>query len=161
MSPPPTWTDEQIRRLGELWTQGVSAGEIGKRIGLSRSAVLGKLSRLGLLGMLRPTLPRPEPDRSAKPRSRDSNPADGTGPRRRRGPALLREVATGAEARLWTTRLSGECAWPVAGHGPDVLACCAPVGHDRQAWAYCPAHRGLMFIAAKPVDVEALVRRAR
>ncbi len=161
MSPPPSWTAEQIRRLGELWTQGVSAGEIGKRLGVSRSAVLGKLSRLGLLGMVRQTLPKLELERSAKPRPRGSAPVAGNGPRRRRGPGLLREVATGAEARLWTTRRPGECAWPVAGHGPDLLACCAAVGHDRHAWAYCPAHRGLMFIPAKPVDVEALVRRAR
>ena len=158
MSPPPTWTEHDIRLCAELWTRGFSASAIGKQLGVSRCAVLGKLHRLGLMGAARGSQPKLGPQPVRAPRA--SGPAP-MGPRRRRGPRILREVATGFEARPWISRAPGECAWPVAGEGEHVLACCAPVGHDRAIWAYCPAHRGLMFRPAPAVDVEQLLRRTR
>jgi hypothetical protein len=44
------WTQEQCKELERLWTDGKSAAAIGTTLGLSRGAVLGKLSRLQLLG---------------------------------------------------------------------------------------------------------------
>ena len=45
------WTDEEIRRLMELWSAGHSASEIARRLGRpSRNSVIGKLHRLGLIG---------------------------------------------------------------------------------------------------------------
>ncbi len=158
MSPPSTWTDQDIRRCADLWSRGFSASAIGKQLGVSRGAVLGKLHRLGLLGAARGSQPKPRPE-PARPARAPRFAAKG--PRRRRGPRILREVVTGFEARPWLSRQPGECAWPVAGEGEHVLACCAPVGHERGAWAYCPAHRGLMFRPAPEVDVELLLRRVR
>jgi RNA polymerase primary sigma factor len=44
------WTDERVERLKRLWGTGMSANEIAKKLGgTSRNAVIGKLSRLGLL----------------------------------------------------------------------------------------------------------------
>ncbi len=43
------WTPERIAVLSRLWREGLSATEIAEKIsGISRSAVLGKLHRLGL-----------------------------------------------------------------------------------------------------------------
>lgn len=42
------WNDEQIRTLKRLWSEGYSAGEIAMVLGCSRSAVIGKVHRLGL-----------------------------------------------------------------------------------------------------------------
>lgn len=43
------WTPERIAVLQRLWKEGLSASEIAEKIsGISRSAVLGKLHRLGL-----------------------------------------------------------------------------------------------------------------
>ena len=157
MSPPSTWTEQDIRLCADLWARGFSASAIGKQLGVSRGAVLGKLHRLGLMGAARGSQPKLKPP---PVRAHAGSPAI-KGPRRRRGPRILREVATGFEARPWISRAPGECAWPVAGEGEHILACCAPVGHDRTAWAYCPAHRGLMFRPAPVVDVEQLLRRTR
>jgi GcrA cell cycle regulator len=44
------WTQEQCKELERLWTAGMSATDIGTTLGFSRGAVLGKLSRLQLLG---------------------------------------------------------------------------------------------------------------
>lgn len=42
------WTEETIARLKELWEQGLSTAEIGRQIGITKNAVVGKAHRLGL-----------------------------------------------------------------------------------------------------------------
>jgi len=43
-----TWTDERIDQLTELWGAGQSATQIGKVLGMSKNAVIGKAHRLKL-----------------------------------------------------------------------------------------------------------------
>jgi GcrA cell cycle regulator len=50
------WTDETIARLRALWADGHSTAEIGRRMGVSKNAVVGKAHRLNLP-------PRPSPIR--------------------------------------------------------------------------------------------------
>lgn len=56
------WDDDTIRHLRELWAQGLSTAEIGRRLGVSKNAIVGKAHRLDLDG-------RPSPIRreSGKP----------------------------------------------------------------------------------------------
>lgn len=42
------WTPEAIRTLKKLWDRGKSTIEIGKELGISKNAVVGKAHRLGL-----------------------------------------------------------------------------------------------------------------
>ena len=42
------WADETIVRLRELWSEGHSTAEIGRRLGVSKNAVVGKAHRLDL-----------------------------------------------------------------------------------------------------------------
>ena len=44
------WTDARIAELKELWFEGYSASECGKKLGVSRNSVIGKIHRLGLTG---------------------------------------------------------------------------------------------------------------
>src|SRR5689334_24902519 len=44
----PTWTDERIELLKRHFEAGLSCREIAADIGVSRNAVIGKLSRLNL-----------------------------------------------------------------------------------------------------------------
>lgn len=79
------WTDDVIVRLRALWMEGHSTAEIGRRLGVSKNAVVGKAHRLELP-------PRPSPIRR-----------DGSGlsrpraPRRVSGPTLPPLVCTRAE----------------------------------------------------------------
>jgi GcrA cell cycle regulator len=43
------WNDETIARLRTLWNEGMSTAEIGRRMGVSKNAVVGKAHRLGLV----------------------------------------------------------------------------------------------------------------
>ncbi|HET6306282.1 MAG TPA: GcrA family cell cycle regulator [Rhodopila sp.] len=42
------WDEETIRHLRELWAQGHSTAEIGRRLGVSKNAIVGKAHRLDL-----------------------------------------------------------------------------------------------------------------
>src|SRR5207342_1780903 len=42
------WTDDTIRKLRQLWSAGHSTAEIGRRMGISKNAVVGKAHRLDL-----------------------------------------------------------------------------------------------------------------
>ncbi len=69
------WTEETITRLRSLWSEGHSTAEIGRRLGVSKNAVVGKAHRLDLAARpspirrdgTRPAQPRPSPRRLAGP----------------------------------------------------------------------------------------------
>ena len=42
------WNEETIARLRALWAEGLSTAEIGRRMGISKNAVVGKAHRLNL-----------------------------------------------------------------------------------------------------------------
>ncbi len=42
------WTPEKTKLLAQYWDEGHSAGEIGKLLGMTRNAVIGKKNRAGL-----------------------------------------------------------------------------------------------------------------
>jgi len=42
------WTKERISELRRLWAEGLTTGEIGKKLSVSKNAVVGKAHRLRL-----------------------------------------------------------------------------------------------------------------
>ena len=42
------WDDENVGRLRELWDQGLPTAQIGKLLGFTKNAVVGKAHRIGL-----------------------------------------------------------------------------------------------------------------
>ena len=95
------WNDETIARLRLLWDEGLSTAEIGRRLGVSKNAVVGKAHRM--------TLPaRPSPIR------RDgSGPARPAAPRRVVGPTLPPLPATCLEPIVVTASRPQPAAKPV------------------------------------------------
>jgi len=43
-----TWNEENVARLRELWDQGLPTAQIGKLLGFTKNAVVGKAHRIGL-----------------------------------------------------------------------------------------------------------------
>lgn len=58
------WSEEIIAQLKDLWAEGLSTAEIGRRLSITKNAVVGKAHRLGLP-------PRPSPIRrnGSKPKA--------------------------------------------------------------------------------------------
>ena len=135
------WSDAAIERLKALWAEGFSASECGKRMGVSRNSVIGKIHRLGLSGLHR----RP---RAPGPRRRRSDYGTRRGPRT--APARLLETGEQQLSRpeppsppgrqYWRTLLDlkvGECRWPEG--DSDYTFCGAP----QAAGSYCGKHHAL------------------
>ncbi|HME21014.1 MAG TPA: GcrA family cell cycle regulator [Acetobacteraceae bacterium] len=72
------WAEETIVRLRTLWDEGLSTAEIGRRLGVSKNAVVGKAHRLDLPA--RPSPIRRDGSGPAAPRR--------SAPRRLAGPTL-------------------------------------------------------------------------
>lgn len=139
------WLSERTDLATRLWRAGESAGAIAKALdcGLSRSAVVAKMHRLGLTRP--PAVARIAIRLAASGRMRALRAGD-------RPPCLSDEklgppsVTETPHARPWMTRRFDECAFPVACAGADLHACCAP-GRSRRPGgaAYCDAHYAAMF----------------
>ena len=141
-APLPTWTDERLELLKGHFAAGLTCRQIAAEIGVSRNAVIGKLSRLGLT---RDKPPGGEP-RAKRPRER----------RGRSVPRLqyemLREVydeAAFAETpvesahRCSLFELSKEhCRWPVNAEAEEFSFC----GNTPLAGLpYCQGHTRLAY----------------
>ena len=137
----PTWTTERVELLKSHFAAGLTCRQIAAEIGVSRNAVIGKLSRLGLT--------RERPDDEARPRK----------PRERRGrpvPRLQYEMlravyadvpAPGAtivsEHRCSLFELSKErCRWPVNAEAEAFAFCGNP---PMAGLPYCPGHTRLAY----------------
>jgi GcrA cell cycle regulator len=44
----PEWTPERVAALMALWQEDITTSEIGRRLGITKNAVIGKVHRLGL-----------------------------------------------------------------------------------------------------------------
>src|SRR5260370_20237734 len=47
-TPSSGWTDDKVASSRELWDEGLPSAEIGRRLGISKNAVIGKAWRLEL-----------------------------------------------------------------------------------------------------------------
>jgi len=43
------WTEEMVESLKKMWDEGLSTGEIGRRLGVSKNSIVGKVHRLQLV----------------------------------------------------------------------------------------------------------------
>lgn len=150
----PGWTAETIEALAALQAEGLSASQIGARLGCSRNAVIGKLHRLGLNG---------SPERRAVTASlsgvnrRSKTPKDPDAPPTPRAPRLpswmrLR-VAAVASRDVILADTTGGCSYPTGSAAGQHLFCDLP---RRAGSSYCPAHHRLCVIpaGAAPPDLK-------
>ena len=61
------WTEEMVEELKRLWDEGVTTGEIGRRLNISKNSIVGKVHRLGLSGRPSPIKKKSE----TKPAEKD------------------------------------------------------------------------------------------
>jgi GcrA cell cycle regulator len=141
----PTWTPERVELLKDRFAAGLSCREIACDIGVSRNAVIGKISRLNLTReQERRRAARPDDARKRRPKSV---------PRlqyqmlRRlyaetEAPADDREI--GGDNRCSLLELSKEkCRWPISSPGCEDFCFCGNPPLD--GLPYCPGHTRLAY----------------
>jgi GcrA cell cycle regulator len=145
------WTEEAIARLRMLWAEGHSASEIGRRLGVSKNAVVGKVHRLGLPA-------RPSPIRRDGSGGAPRRPA----PRRVTGPTLppLSSISARPPARPAAPAPQPRAVLTPRPFAP-AMPCCWPIGEPRSAnFRYCdkPTYPGRVYcpehyaIAYRPAE---------
>ena len=147
------WTDDRIERLKSLWLEGKTADEVARDLanGITRSAVLGKVHRMGLsAGRIarRSATPAKAP---ASPRLREPRPP-GNAP-------VVAPPEAAPEAGLATLRSVGrcECRWPYGEpEAPDFTLCGRPVSRG----AFCAPHAARAY-RPSPDTARTLDRLAR
>lgn len=146
------WTSDVVEKARRLYlVDGYSAAETARRIGATRSAVIGKAHRMGWAEERPPAVALANMIRHNRSDVRRTRPRCGP-----KAPAPLPGAASESEPRPWYDREPGQCAWPVSGEGEHVLSCCAPSGSR----AYCEAHRLRLYRQPPEDEPKALERIA-
>lgn len=157
------WNEETIARLRQFWQDGHSTAEIGRRMGITKNAVVGKAHRLMLA-------PRPSPIRRDLPEgyvSRRSAARRATGATLpapnlppmtgvAAPPVANRDVAVRPSRPLVQLR-----AVPLPRAGARVTTCCWPIGDPGTAnfrfcddgamtgKPYCTQHAALAYVKVR------------
>lgn len=167
------WTEERSERAKKLWLDGWSASQIAKDLGgVSRNAVIGRLTRLGLapshasVPKPRASAPRvPQVQRRLKSDTAsarnigrttrsDGTPVSTTPPQ-----PIVERAARGAAAPLMVSLAdlgAHMCKWPIGDPAREDFGFC---GHRAETGPYCPAHeKAAANPRAKPQDNKSLER---
>jgi GcrA cell cycle regulator len=137
------WDADTITKLRYLWTEGHSTAEIGRRLGISKNAVVGKAHRLELparpspIGRGGTNSPRPA-RRPACPPLAQLMPLEAPLPT---SPA--RVFSRPGPATIALPRDDMPCCWPIGEPSRPSFHFC---GADNVAGKpYCPEHCGLAY----------------
>ncbi len=146
----PTWTTERVELLKNHFEAGLSCREIAANIGVSRNAVIGKLSRLGLTrGELNaePRLGKKERSPRSLPRLQyqmlrtvyqDGEPVD--------------DAPVVSEHRCSLFELSKQrCRWPISTPGAEDFCFCGNT--PLEGVPYCAGHTRLAYRAGSRLRV--------
>jgi len=130
-----TWTDENVTELTRLWDAGYSASQIGKRIGLSKNAVIGKAHRLGLK-------PRPSPIKRSLIARPPAPP-----PRVELEPAAPEPPPMPMPPTPQEARDGPSCVWPIGEPGDESFHFCGQPALPNKP--YCSQHCAKAYISRK------------
>jgi GcrA cell cycle regulator len=142
----PTWTNERIELLKQHFEAGLTCSEIAADIGVSRNAVIGKLSRLNL------TRGRTSDERKLE---RSLAPRRGTRAVPRLQYEMLATIYGETDARVVAGPIDdanrcsllelaeNRCRWPISTPGAEDFCFCGNAAPDGQS--YCAGHSRLAY----------------
>ena len=141
------WTDEQVEELKRLWDKGLTTGEIGKALGVSKNAVVGKAHRLGLNS-------RPSPIRRGDDDADASTAASAEAPSSsKKKKASKSEPAKKNQEKekkkLFTVNdlTSSSCRWPIGDPKDEDFHFCGKEALPDKP--YCAEHAAIAYVSAK------------
>jgi len=158
------WNETRIAELAKMWGEGFSASQVARKLGgITRSAVIGKVHRLGIADRPRPSRPRSSSSRPTVARAGVR--LDASGARRksqvlapRTTPILTFELAPTA---TMLTLTEASCRWPIGHPDQAEFGFCGRIRPGKGP--YCQDHGPIAFrnkaAGIKHRDVEQIVRR--
>jgi GcrA cell cycle regulator len=143
----PTWTDERVELLKRRFEAGLSCRQIADDIGVSRNAVIGKLSRLNLTRENTGDARRPVRKAAAKGHRPGNGPRlryrVSLGPYAEPQPAADDEPIQNGHCCSLLELSDARCRWPISTPGADDFCFCGnpPV----EGLPYCAGHTRLAY----------------
>ncbi|MBV1795981.1 GcrA family cell cycle regulator [Siccirubricoccus sp. G192] len=157
------WTAEAIDQLRGFWAEGHSTAEIGRRMGISKNAVVGKAHRLDLPARPSPIRREaegaagapsvPQSRRLPAPREaapRRPEPALASAPAAARMPAAAptqNAPAASAVVRPFPRLSTRSCCWPLGEPGTPESRFCEAAALTGKP--YCTDHAAVAYVKAR------------
>ena len=130
------WTPERVQWLAAEWANGKSAALIGDQVGLTRSAILGKVHREGLPSRRTQEVRKAVHVRRPRRSRKISSP---------RPPTIVPVEVTAHHCTIMELR-NHSCRWPVGGPlEPARFYCGAPSADLLNDVVYCKFHSALAY----------------
>lgn len=138
------WTAEAIDQLRAYWAEGHSTAEIGRRMGISKNAVVGKAHRLNLDARPSPIRREADGERAAAQPRRTTPPARESAPLRR-----LEQPSSppAAVVRPFQRVSARTCCWPLGEPGTPEFRFCS--GDALTGKPYCQEHASVAYVKAR------------
>jgi GcrA cell cycle regulator len=139
------WNEETIAQLRALWMEGHSTAEIGRRMGITKNAVVGKAHRLKLSSRPSPIrrdrsgdVHRPRPVPRAERIAQRPRVIEPPAPVTPRAAPVLRQVTSVPFGRV------SPCCWPIGEPGTRTFRFCDADTLPNKP--YCGEHAQLAYV---------------
>ena len=162
------WTDEMVDQLREMWKQGLTTGEIGKRLGVSKNSIVGKVHRLGLSGRPSPIKKKDDKEAPAEKKEATESTIKATKPKAEKAPVAKAPKAEKKVEEQPEIEEKLEISAPVASHHNgktsltdlDNHTCRWPIGDPKDenfhfcgrkvriGQTYCDEHANIAYVKA-------------
>lgn len=141
------WTDESVERLRQMWSEGLTANEIAKKLGVTKNAIVGKVHRLCLTA-------RPSPIKS-KENEALSEDIEQTGTNAAMSADLFENTSAAGKSTSTNKKIeniklvdldSHTCRWPIGDPRDEDFCFCGK--KVRTGQTYCDEHSQMAYVKA-------------
>jgi GcrA cell cycle regulator len=139
-----TWTEERVALLRNRVDAGLTCAQIAREIGVSRNAVIGKVSRLGLSRVKSAAVGQPgrTVPKMARPRVVIQQRTSPLAPTTQQLPFAPPAVDNGPRRSLLELA-QGHCRWPLSEPGAADFGFCGK--EQVEGLSYCAAHARMAY----------------
>ena len=151
------WNDENVARLKDLWDQGLPTAQIGKLIGFTKNAVVGKAHRIGLErrpSPIRRTAVKPDRKKARSPVRPKLNFENSTDEEKIIRPQI--HTLQPSIKNIFTSSSKRGCEWP-EGHPdePEFHFCNKQRFEDKP---YCLDHCAVAYVIPEKEEAKPMAR---
>ena len=155
------WNDDNVARLKELWDQGLPTAQIGKLLGFTKNAVVGKAHRIGLErrpSPIRRTAIKPDRKKARSPIMPKLNFENVIEEKKDDSRSTVQSFQPTIKNILYTNSTRG-CEWPM-GHPdePEFHFCGKKVFEDKP---YCLEHCAIAYVIPEKEESDNLIKTKR
>ena len=154
------WTEQMVEDLKSMWKEGLTTGEIGKRLNVSKNSIVGKVHRLGLSGRPSPIKKKsdaPAPKEPAAPKIKEpakpvekpiakEEKSEPVRPKTETAPAVSGTFAAPRhKGNVSLTELDNHtCRWPIGDPKDENFHFCGK--KVRIGQTYCEEHAAVAYV---------------